>query len=198
MTLWTVATRLLGPWDFPEKNAGVVAISFSGGYFWPRDRPRVSRTAGGFFTAELPGKPDKTLWSTFRPQTTHFFGAAPVDWDPHQLVLPLVRRQRVPALSKAVWRHLVNFQVLLGWNFLCKPSGEILLGNRDGKRPVTQAAHQGPQVEKALANPLFQESTWKRGKQAPISPVWARVPVSSVYPQCKLGRPETQQTFTVF
>ena len=143
-----------------------VAISFSEGYSGPRDQPRVSCTAGGFFTTEPPGNPAKTPWSTFRPQSTHFFRPAPVDWDPHQLVLPFIRRERVPAHSKTVCRHLVNFQVLLGRNFLCKPRRGILLGNWEGKRPVTQAARRGPQVEKALANPVFQESTQKRGKQS--------------------------------
>lgn len=36
------------------------------------------------------------------------------------------------------------------------------------------------------------------GKAAPISPVWAYASVSSIYPQNKLGRPGTQQIFTVF
>ena len=31
VTLWTVATRLLCPWDFLSKNTGMVAISFSTG-----------------------------------------------------------------------------------------------------------------------------------------------------------------------
>ena len=34
-----------------------VALSFSMGYFWPRDQTWVSALAGGFFTTEPPGKP---------------------------------------------------------------------------------------------------------------------------------------------
>ena len=43
-------TRLLCPWDFPGKNAGMVAISFSRGSSQPRDQIQVSCTAGRFFT----------------------------------------------------------------------------------------------------------------------------------------------------
>ena len=35
-------TRLLCPWDFPGKNTGVVAISFSRGSSQPRDQTHVS------------------------------------------------------------------------------------------------------------------------------------------------------------
>ena len=57
-----------------------VAISFSRGSFWSRDRicvPWGSCTAGGFFTAEPPGKPsqvDKFVWPLCRaksPQGPH-------------------------------------------------------------------------------------------------------------------------------
>ena len=34
-----------------------VAISFSGGSSWPKDRTQVTCIAGGFFTVEPPGKP---------------------------------------------------------------------------------------------------------------------------------------------
>ena len=46
-TPWTVAPRLLCPWDFPGKNTGEgwVAISFSKGSSRHRDRTRVSSTA---------------------------------------------------------------------------------------------------------------------------------------------------------
>ena len=37
-----VATRLFCPWDFPGKNTGVVAISFSRESSWSRDRTCVS------------------------------------------------------------------------------------------------------------------------------------------------------------
>ena len=44
--------RLLCPWDFPGKNTGVVAISFSRGSYRPRDWTHVSCIGGRFFTAE--------------------------------------------------------------------------------------------------------------------------------------------------
>ena len=40
LTLWPHGlqpARLLGPWDFPGKNTGVVAATYSGGSSWPRD-----------------------------------------------------------------------------------------------------------------------------------------------------------------
>ena len=45
--LWP--TMLLCPWDSPGKSTGVVAISFSRRSSQPRDRTRVSRTAGRHF-----------------------------------------------------------------------------------------------------------------------------------------------------
>ena len=49
-------TRLLCPWDFPDKNTGVGYISFTRGSSWPRERIWVSCVAGIFFTAEPPRK----------------------------------------------------------------------------------------------------------------------------------------------
>ena len=52
------STRLLFPWDFPGKNTGVVAISFSKGSSWPSDQTHVSCIsciAGRWYTAEPPG-----------------------------------------------------------------------------------------------------------------------------------------------
>ena len=46
----TVARRVLCPWDFPGKNTGVVAISFSRGSSQPRDRTQVSHIASRLFT----------------------------------------------------------------------------------------------------------------------------------------------------
>ena len=40
------------PWDFLGKNTGAVAVSFSRGSSWPRDRAHISCLAGGFFTRE--------------------------------------------------------------------------------------------------------------------------------------------------
>ena len=42
--------RLFCPWDLPGEDTGVVAISFSRESSRPRDRTRVSWTAGRFFT----------------------------------------------------------------------------------------------------------------------------------------------------
>ena len=49
--------RLLCPRDFPDKNTGLGCISFSRGSSQPRDQTISLALAGGFFTAELPGKP---------------------------------------------------------------------------------------------------------------------------------------------
>ena len=53
-------TRLLCPWNFPGKNAGVGCHLLLQGIFPTQRRTRTSCifcTAGGFFTAEPPGKP---------------------------------------------------------------------------------------------------------------------------------------------
>ena len=56
----------LCPWDFPGRNTGVgcqwFAMPSSRAWSWPRDWTPVScgpSTAGRFFTAEPPGKPNK-------------------------------------------------------------------------------------------------------------------------------------------
>ena len=52
-TPWSVAHRLLCPWDFPGKNTGTGCHSLLQGVF-PTASPVL---AGGFFTTEPPGKP---------------------------------------------------------------------------------------------------------------------------------------------
>ena len=55
-------TRLLCPWDFPGKNTGLVAISFSRGSSGPRDRTWiscVSYLAGWFFATKPHGTPKR-------------------------------------------------------------------------------------------------------------------------------------------
>ena len=47
---WTVACQAPLQWDSPGKNLERVAISFSRGSSWPRDRTQVSCIAGRFFT----------------------------------------------------------------------------------------------------------------------------------------------------
>ena len=49
-TLWTVATRLLCPWDSPGKDTGVGCHFLLQGSSWPRDRTQISRSAGRRFT----------------------------------------------------------------------------------------------------------------------------------------------------
>ena len=56
-TPWTIAPSLLCLWNSLGKNIGVGSILFSRGSSWPRDRTCVSCLAGGFFSAEPPGKP---------------------------------------------------------------------------------------------------------------------------------------------
>ena len=57
VTPWTVACRLLCPWDFPGKNAGVGCHALlQGNTPDPRIKP-VSPICRRCFTAELPGKP---------------------------------------------------------------------------------------------------------------------------------------------
>ena len=55
-------TRLLCPWDFPGKHTGRLAISFSRGSSWPRDRTCVSCIAGRFLTPGPVRKPARTIF----------------------------------------------------------------------------------------------------------------------------------------
>ena len=51
-------TRLPCPWDSPGKNTGVGCHSLLQGHLLdPRVEPTSPASAGGFFTAEPPGKP---------------------------------------------------------------------------------------------------------------------------------------------
>ena len=61
VTLWTVARQALSMWILQAKILEWVAMSFSKGSSRPRDRTWVSRTAGGVFTAEPPGKPQSLV-----------------------------------------------------------------------------------------------------------------------------------------
>ena len=59
-TQGAVAARLLCPWDSPDKNTEWAAMPSSRGSSRPRDGTHISCVpciAGGFFTAELLGKP---------------------------------------------------------------------------------------------------------------------------------------------
>ena len=51
---------LYSPWNPPGQTLEWVAFPFSRISSQPRDRTQFSRIAGGFFTAEPPGKPQKT------------------------------------------------------------------------------------------------------------------------------------------
>ena len=55
--------RFLCPWTAPGKDTGEwVAVPFSRGSSWPRNRTQISCIAGRFFTAELWGKPHRRWW----------------------------------------------------------------------------------------------------------------------------------------
>ena len=57
---WThglLPARLICPWDFPGKNTGAGCYFLLKGSSWPGDQTSISYIAGGFFTAEPPGKP---------------------------------------------------------------------------------------------------------------------------------------------
>ena len=70
-------SRLLRPWDFPDKSTGVgchcllrrilqeVAIPFSRGSSWPRDWAQVSCLQADSLLSGLPGKPFKDYKSLF-------------------------------------------------------------------------------------------------------------------------------------
>ena len=49
-TLWTVAIRLLCPWDFASKSTGGDCYFLSQGIFWHRDQTQVSHISGRCFT----------------------------------------------------------------------------------------------------------------------------------------------------
>ena len=70
---WTVElTRLLCPWNFPGKNTGGVAISFSRGSSQPRDQTQVSSIVGRRFTIWATRE---ALWKQMcRPQISNFEG----------------------------------------------------------------------------------------------------------------------------
>ena len=58
MTPWTVGSSIYG--ILQARILEWVAIPFSRGSSWPRDRTQVSCTAGRFFTTEPPGKPSES------------------------------------------------------------------------------------------------------------------------------------------
>ena len=59
-------TRLLCPWDFPGKNTAVVAISYTRGSSWPRDRTWASSTGGIILM-------DVIFWKTQTDLATSYF-----------------------------------------------------------------------------------------------------------------------------
>ena len=66
VTLWTVTARFFCPWDSPDKNTGVGCHFLLQGIFPTQESKlhllQVPCVAGGFFTAEPPGKP--TIYKT--------------------------------------------------------------------------------------------------------------------------------------
>ena len=68
-TPWTIAARLLCPWDYPGKNIGVGSHSLLQGIFptqGSNPRPHGSCIAGRFFTTEPPGKLLHTGWERYK------------------------------------------------------------------------------------------------------------------------------------
>ena len=53
VTPWTVATRLLCPWDFPVKNTGVGCYFLLSRSSWSRDQIQISCTGMLFLVAQL-------------------------------------------------------------------------------------------------------------------------------------------------
>ena len=60
VTPWTIATRLLYPWDFPGKNTGV-DCHFQGIFLTQGLNPDLLYWQAGFLTTEPPGKPLECL-----------------------------------------------------------------------------------------------------------------------------------------
>ena len=58
VTLWTIAHQAPLSMDFPDENAGVGCHFLLLGSFLTEDWTCISCIAGGFFTAEPPGKPE--------------------------------------------------------------------------------------------------------------------------------------------
>ena len=102
--------------------------------------------AGGLFFLT---KRSRLIFSLF--PTTHFLRLPTVDWDPHQLVLSFICPEGMPGHPEAICRHLINFQVLLGWHFLWGPRKETLWGNWEDKKATTL----GPWEEKAPSEPFL-------------------------------------------
>ena len=58
---WTVAIRLLCPWNSPSRILEQVVIPFSRGSLWPRDQTQISCITGRLFT----------IWATREALSTH-------------------------------------------------------------------------------------------------------------------------------
>lgn len=140
-------------------------------------------------------KSSRWLFSVF--QTTHFFGLAAVDWNPHQLVLPFVRRKGMPGHSETICRHLIDFQVLLGWNLLCESRKETLSGNGEGKEAKPKKL-PGPPGRWPSGGSLAFGKHVEAEKAVPVSPVGPWVSAVSVGPRYKSGRPCMRYVFKVF
>ena len=68
VTPWTIAHRLLCPWDSPGKNTEMDCHFLLRESSQPRDRNCVFWIAGRFFTTESPGKP---IWLVDIIKPTH-------------------------------------------------------------------------------------------------------------------------------
>ena len=87
-----------------------VVISFSNGSSWPRDRPRVSCTAGGFFIVWATGKPSH-LGNTYQNK------------DELLLHSRWVCVWLLSVMRDTLWPHRLAYQTLCPWDSPGKKSG---------------------------------------------------------------------------
>ena len=97
---WTVACRLLCPWNSPGQNTGVGSCFFSRGSSQPRDWTQVFHIAGRFFT----------LWATRKAQVSYPKYISPFAW-------PL------NPCAEASWN--ISVQLCLPWS-LTNPHASLL------------------------------------------------------------------------
>ena len=93
-----------------------VAMPSSRGSSWPKDWTRVSCIAGGFFTAEPPGKP--SFWSTWKQQVEVIF-LENVYKKPRKISEPKASRVPNNSLTRNSLEHLNQWTS--GFNILRSP-----------------------------------------------------------------------------
>ena len=106
-TPWTIATRLLCPWDFPGKNTGVDChFLLQRNLPDPEIKPTSPALAAGFFTTEPLGKPSASHRTPQRPlqvlmKTTIFL----------LFLSNLVKTFWCPNLTL----EILNYHIIMGW-----------------------------------------------------------------------------------